>query len=803
MQQDPNLLDNLSKRLDEIAHRHEAVRLDLQVLRNEFHKLKEALLPPSPEISGSALVVSKGLSIPETPKVMAPTPETPIAPEKQPVPPLGPNFGPGKGPRPAKSAPPRTNRVSEFFKSKGEGNSLEKFIGANIISIVGVIVTLIGVVIGVQYAIENDWISPLTRIVLGYVLGCGLLATALRMKTKYHNFSAVVLSGAMATMYFVTYAAYSFFELIPQPLAFGLMVLFTAFTVAASWKYDRQIIAHIGLVAAYAIPLLLSDGSGKVAILFSYVAIINVGILLISVRKSWTPLYYVSFALTWIMYAAWLFQKYQPTEHLALAIGFAAAFFLIFYATFLAYNLLNRKVFGAEEVVLLLTNSFTFFGVGYYVLNLEPLTENYLGLFALLNALVHFTVSAVIYRMKLADRNLFYLIAGLVLVFITIAVPIQLDGNWVTLIWACEASLMFWIGRSRKVAVYEFLSYPLVLLAFFSLIHDWVSIPDYNVWDEGSIKTIPFLNITFLTSLLLGASYAFINYFNRLEKFEPPLKDGKLFLNVVSPSLMLIVLYVTGAMQIITFWHNARVDAEILQAAQEELTYYAFGELYEHFQGIWVINFTLIFVSAISMFNLIRWKNPVMAKINFVLHGISILSFLSGSLWSLSELRELYLDYPANHSLMMILVRYISLAFLALNLVTAHQHLKRDWTGIKLGNAFGLILAGIFLWVASSEMIQIMDFASVESNYKIGLTLLWGAFAVAMIIFGIQKERKEFRISAMILLAVTLLKLFYFDIHGMSNIARTLVLLSLGGLLLGASFLYNKYKKKIDKPHEK
>src|SRR5665647_1962887 len=93
-------------------------------------------------------------------------------------------------------------------------------------------------------------------------------------------------------MYFITYAAYSFYELIPQVATFMLMVVFTAFAVVAAINYNKQVIAHIGLVGAYAVPFLLSDGSGKVAILFSYMAIINIGILIIAIKKYWKPVSY-------------------------------------------------------------------------------------------------------------------------------------------------------------------------------------------------------------------------------------------------------------------------------------------------------------------------------------------------------------------------------------------------------------------------------------------------------------------------------------------------------------------------------
>ncbi|HZG01194.1 MAG TPA: DUF2339 domain-containing protein, partial [Chitinophagales bacterium] len=317
----------------------------------------------------------------------------------------------------------------------GGKTSLEKFIGENLINKIGIAVVVIGVAIGAKYAIDNDLISPLTRIVLGYLFGVGLMGVAMKLREKYEDFSAVLLSGAMAIMYFITFAAYSFYGLLPQAAAFGLMVVFTAFTVFAAIKYNRQVIAHIGLVGAYAVPFLLSDGSGRVHVLFSYMAIINAGILIVAFRRYWKPLYYASFGLTWTIYAAWFATSYSQLQHFGIALTFATIFFLIFYAAFLSYKLYRKEKFNAGDIALLLVNSFVFYGFGYAVLSEHRMGSELLGAFTVANAVVHFAVSAVIYRNKLADRNLFFLVSGLVLVFITLAVPVQFQGNWVTMIW--------------------------------------------------------------------------------------------------------------------------------------------------------------------------------------------------------------------------------------------------------------------------------------------------------------------------------------------------------------------------------
>ena len=145
----------------------------------------------------------------------------------------------------------------------------EKFIGENLINKIGIAILIIGVGIGVKYSIDNDLISPLTRVILGYLIGLGLLGIGMKLKAGFTNFSSVLVSGAMTILYFITYVSYSLYGLFPQIVTFLLMVLFTVFIIIAALNYNKQIIAHIGLVGAYAVPFLLGDDSGKIAVLLS------------------------------------------------------------------------------------------------------------------------------------------------------------------------------------------------------------------------------------------------------------------------------------------------------------------------------------------------------------------------------------------------------------------------------------------------------------------------------------------------------------------------------------------------------
>jgi uncharacterized membrane protein len=82
---------------------------------------------------------------------------------------------------------------------------------------------------------------------------------------------------------------------------------------------------------------------------------------------------------------------------------------------------------------------------------------------------------------------------------------------------------------------------------------------------------------------------------------------------------------------------------------------------------------------------------------------------------------------------------------------------------------------------------------SAQSN-KLGLSILWGIYSFALIALGIWKRRVYLRIAAIVLFGITLIKLFFYDIRNLDTISKTIVFLALGALLLGISFLYNKYR---------
>ncbi|MGB4772836.1 MAG: DUF2339 domain-containing protein [Chitinophagaceae bacterium] len=762
-------IEQLLKRLDQLAQRQLEFSKEINALRAELRYL-QAIEPEEPVQS---LPVVKRTEVHQE-KIK------PAIVQK---------------PAPAVVVPP--------VEVKTEKSSLERFVGENLINKIGIAITIIGVAIGAKYSIDNNLISPLTRIIMGYLFGIGLLIVGIKLKAKYINFSAVLVSGAMAIMYFITYAAYSFYALMPQTAAFIVMVVFTIFTVMASLHYNKEVIALIGMVGAYAVPFLLSDGSGKVLILFSYMSILNLGILAVAINRYWKNLYYSSFALTAVIYSAWFGLKYDVATHFQIGMSFLFVFFFIFYLTFLWNKLKRSEKFDFFDVFFILINAFGLYGFGHYMLDDHGYGTMFLGYFALFNALIHFVVSVIVYRLKDADIQLRYLLSGLTLFFVAISIPIALSGSWISLSWAGMAALLFWIGRTKGESFYERVSYPLMYISFLSTLYHWSVV--YHGHDSQDTWIRPLLNVNFLESMMFIAAFTFINWVNSSKRFNssvvaPPEVKG--FFSVTVQLILIISIYLAFRLEIANYWEQLYAGSAVDMGNKGDF----YGGMqrnndYRLFKVISILNYSMLFAAVLLFLNLRIFKNKVFAWLGLAAGAICLFSFLAQGLYALGELRDSFLGKSrfslGRENVMFILVRYFSFGIVTLLLLAMARTRNLVNAQRKLITLFDVMLHVVILWIASSELINIMDLSGSTQSYKLGLSILWGVYSLFMIILGIWKKNQPLRIASIILFGITLVKLFFYDIIHLNTISKTIVLVSLGVLLLIISFLYNKYKHLI------
>ncbi|MEZ5425136.1 MAG: DUF2339 domain-containing protein [Pyrinomonadaceae bacterium] len=696
-------------------------------------------------------------------------------------------------------------------------SDLERFIGENLISLVGIAITALGVAIGTKYAYDHDWIRPGMLIILFYLFGFALLAIAFRLKARYNNFSAVLLSGGVVILYFVTYFAFALYQLISQTAAFALMLIFTVFTVFMSLIYNRVIIAHFALVGAYTIPFLLSTGSANYPFFFSYITTINLGILAVSVKKYWRSLFYSAFCVSWLIYLVWFATAYRPEERFGLALGFAAAFFLIFLTTFLVYKTISGERFTFVNVSLILSNAFIFYGFGYAIINSREGGDRFLGLFTAVNALFYLLIGFALGKLRLGHRSGIILMTALVLTFATIAIPVQFDGNWITLIWTAEALFLFWTGRTGKIPLFEFFSYSLMMLASSSLFSDLI------VSAVGNEVKTPLFNPEFLTSLIYTAAFGALYFINRK---NPPEEEESgasellrlfyQFSSYVFPAIFLLALYNTFRTEIGQFFFN-RVEAMKVPAASPgNDSYIINNQDLNYFNGLAQINYTMLFLSVLSLVNIRKVKDSVLGFVGLGLNSFAGFIFITLGLFLLFLLRKSFLSFTDGMEVLdhtrhwemfrpgpfYIGARYICIAFFAALCLVSHLQIKKEFLTRLIPGKVLTVIYDLFLhfavWIiVSSELINWMDLFHYNDSFKLGISILWGTYALFLVALGIYFNKKHLRIAAIALFTLVLAKLFFYDRTELDTISKTIVFVSLGILLLTISFLYNKYKHLI------
>ena len=774
---DPQKIIELEQRIGNLLYRQTVVYNEIKQLENELAELKRqsnfssvstANTVKTPVEQPTETLAEKAT---EKPVITAPT-----------------------APKPQISAPK--------INLPKQPSDLEKIIGESWINKIGILIVVIGVAIGAKYSIENELISPLTRIILGYLVGIGLLGFGIKLKPKFEGYSAVLVSGAISIFYFITYFAYSFYSLIPQVLAFVMMLIFTAFTVFTAIKYNRVVIAHIGLIGAYAVPFLLSSGSGRVDILFSYMLIINLGILFISIKKDWKSLHYSAFFFTWMIYGSWFADKSFDSGlqgYEALGIGFATAFFLVFYGVSLFNNIISKEKLDKVNIILILLNSFIYFGFGFGIFNGHSILDSYLGLFTLFNAAIHFAVLFFIKSKKLADSTLFYSTLGMVFTFITIAIPIQLDGNWVTLMWTAQGAILFWLGKTKKISIYEKISLPILGLAFLSFLEDWSR---YRYAVDLDIHA--FWNINFLTGVFAVLGYGFTVYLSikhpdaEIEKFSPFNTIKSFYL----PALLVLTAYLTFRNEIgyfFDYWYESTSLKGKEIGETDEFSLYNYD--IEIFKNIYLLAYSLVFFGGMALLNFYKFKNKVLGISAIAIGLLVLFAAQTFGVGELGELRYSYINGNSNKyfnvSFNYILIRYPLWSSIAFALWAIFKNAKSIIENTKFHIFLDAVIYISILNFLSHELVTWMDLAGYQDVFKLGLSILWSVYSLLLVGLGIFQKKKHLRIFALVLFGITLAKLFLYDISNLSTISKTIVLIILGLLLLIISFLYNKFKDKI------
>jgi hypothetical protein len=236
--------------------------------------------------------------------------------------------------QPAEIAPPPPPPTAKLFEEPPEPQpkkpALETKVGLTVVNRIGVITLVLGVAFFFKWAVDNNWIGPAGRVMLGVLAGFAALGIADFLWRKGQQIFAQGITGAgIAILFLSVYAAFAFYHLVPQSFAFVCMFAATAMAVALALRYASQAIAALGLFGGYLTPLLLSTGEDRPWFLFGYVLLLSGGAVALAKKRGWRAIEILSFIATVILYGGWLADKFtRPQDRLVATLALAAFYSL-------------------------------------------------------------------------------------------------------------------------------------------------------------------------------------------------------------------------------------------------------------------------------------------------------------------------------------------------------------------------------------------------------------------------------------------------------------------------------------------
>lgn len=182
---------------------------------------------------------------------------------------------------------------------------------------------------------DERWLGPGARILVGLVAGIGLIAWSERFRaTGFPVFSFSLKAVGTGVLYLALWASFALFHLVSFPVAMTAMALVTAGNGWLCWAQRSEVLAAYALAGGFLTPALLTPVHASGLLLGSYLLLLNAALFVLLALRQWPRLLPAAFLgticylLNWGFHAASLQANGQMFEALAWTVLFFAAFSL-------------------------------------------------------------------------------------------------------------------------------------------------------------------------------------------------------------------------------------------------------------------------------------------------------------------------------------------------------------------------------------------------------------------------------------------------------------------------------------------
>lgn len=665
-------------------------------------------------------------------------------------------------------------------KTKNEEHEkgfIEKIFSENLLAKIGIVTLVLGIAFFVKYAIDQEWINEIGRVGIGLLTGGIIIGIAHKLKEKYQVFSSILVGGGISVLYITVTLAFREYELFSQPIAFALLIAITIFSVILSLYYDRKELAIFSLLGGFASPLMISTGSGNYIVLFSYILILNTGMLILAFRKKWHVIGIISYVLTLIFFWSWMISSFD--NQFKGATLFAALFFVQFYILALLDHFRGEHKITIYQAILILTNNLSFFLACLTIFSDYIYDIN--GLITIVIAAINAVIMIALFRKSEIDRNLIYLIIGVVMTFVNLAIPIQMNGYVITMFWAVEMAVLLWLWQKSQIQIFRIGFLIVSGLVIFSYLLD---IAHNYVPTEAAMPIV--LNSICITGLVVIAGFFASKLLLRKEDGDSIIKIGSVQLFSIKECTRAIGLILIAFTYLVPFLEiNYHVEYRLELDYNTSLRYMI------------MTAYTAVYVSILSFV----YRKEI-AKRGFIFALLSLFTVVYSLVYwyYVTELRD-YTFWLPTYPRAYFLLHFVALIPVILVIITLVRNIKTAAPSKLKPFYWGMTIISTLLLGIETENISVMIFSNVD-NYSDVLydvrtfvfPVLWALIAMTLMIWGLKGKEVILRKISLIFFALIIVKFYAYDVWHMSQAGRIVSFIMLGVIILLVSFLQQKIK---------
>tara|TARA_B100000427_G_scaffold97067_1_gene79904 strand:- start:3591 stop:5513 length:1923 start_codon:yes stop_codon:yes gene_type:complete len=404
--------------------------------------------------------------------------------------------------------------------------NIEQYLGGNWLVRIGIFALILGVGFFLQHAFSNNWINHQSQIATGILISCVLIFFGDFFAKRYPIYSFALSGGGVAVLYLTIFIGSTVYEIINSPyISMLMLVLTSAISVRLSFLRSSQTLAVLGLIGALLAPLLIYDSqilSEVSGITFSepedsnllvyYLFVISLSVLVISFFKDWRFFRILSILGSYQLLGTWN-ELYKDNISMINSFSFLTVNFFMHFLITIGYFIRKNVIPKIWEYSTISLNPLIYLLITNNLLKTD--NSSWLGIIILCIGLLYFIFAYASYIRSRYEITLSSMLIGVGLICIFSAIPVQLSGSIVTILFSIQALVLLWLSIRLKSWELQTFSFSIFLVVIFRLL--FIDFSNFELGDYQIIFNERFLVFFVVILCLIISSYF---YYLEINKFQ-------------------------------------------------------------------------------------------------------------------------------------------------------------------------------------------------------------------------------------------------------------------------------------------